>query len=531
MIAADNITTLTALLELRARDTPDRVAFDFDGTPCSYGQLWNRICDVAVHLMALGVQPGDHVAVVIPNGGEFFPAFYGVMRAGAVAVPLFPGFSAERILAIADLCGAKVILVPGATPEAQLKSFSIAAAMRDRVVATVAQAARQPGPVRFPEIRPDDIAFVQYTSGSTGAPKGVQISHDNLLTNIRQMIAGMQITSDDIFVSWLPLYHDMGLILKTMVPFYLGLDLYLLPTDLQDVTRWLKTIATRRATFTAAPDFAYRLCVRRVANPEAYDLSSLRVALNAAEPVRASTIRDFERAFGLSNVMVAAYGLAEATVGVSMWPPNTPAKVDDHGNVSAGKPFPDVSVVILRDGAPAPVGEVGEIAVKSTALPRGYLNSPKATASLFWAPDTVLSGDLGYIDADGDLFIVGRKKNTIIQTGRNLHPQEIEAVVDQDPDIRYSIAVGIDRGHMEGEQVYIFAEVQNAGEKTRDDFQNIVIRIVQAVNRELGFRPRRVYLVKAKTIPMTYNGKFQHRLAKRLFLEGDLKENILFPDY
>ena len=183
-----------------------------------------------------------------------------------------------------------------------------------------------------------------------------------------------------------------------MVPFYLGAQTHLLPTDLRDVRPWLATIQAHKATFTAAPDFAYRLVLSRVPANE-YDLTSLRVALNAAEPVRAITIREFEKRFGLKNVMTAGYGLAEATVGVSMSKAGESPKVDERGIVSVGKPFPEVEVKIVD----------GEIFIKSSANCKGYFNNPNETRELF-REDFVVSGDLGYLDEDGELYITGAQK-------------------------------------------------------------------------------------------------------------------------
>ncbi len=531
-MSPETFTTLIEMLAFRAADTPAKPAFRFDGEPCTYGSLWRRINDFAAHLQALGVEPGDRVIMTLPNGPEFFFAFYGAQRAGATAVPLFPGFGPEKVLGFARLSGARLAVVPSDTPADLLSGLKTLAADHGLTAITVSDAAASHDP-QFPEVAADDFAFIQYTSGSTGDPKGVQISHRNLLTNMRQMIDGMQITRDDVFVSWLPVYHDMGLILKTMVPFYLGLDLYLLPANLRDVSRWLETIQKHRATFTAAPDFAYRLCLRQISDPGDYDLTTLRVALNAAEPVRRRTIEEFEKAFRLKNVLSPAYGLAEATVGVSMWPPNTPIKSDRHGHVSIGRPFRGVGMAIVENGEPVAVGEAGEIAIESEALPVGYLDNPAANEALFWRPGWILSGDLGYVDGDGDFFIVGRKKNTIILAGRTLYTQEIEEIADAAPAVRYAVAVGISRNGMEGEQAYIFAEIRDGAAATREDYEAIVVDIVEALFDQLGFRPGRVYLVKPKTIPMTYNGKFQHGRLRDMYLSGSLAETgkILFPDY
>lgn len=531
-----DFTTLIEMLEYRATTSPEKLAFTFGGQNHSYSDVWTGITKFAAQLILHGSGQGDKVVLALSNGPDFFSAFYGIQRAGGTAVPVFPGYGPDRIVAICDLCGAKTVVVSAQAPPSMLKNIRAIASDHSISVVTIDElptsltAAEEA--VRFPPVLQDDIAFVQYTSGSTGDPKGVQISHANLLTNMRQMIEGMEITRQDVFVSWLPVYHDMGLILKTMVPFYLGIDLHLLPSSLMDVSAWLTAIQKNKATFTAAPDFAYRMCLRKIANPDSFDLSSLRVALNAAEPVRCETITGFETAFGLAPTMVAAYGLAEATVGVSMWPPGTLPKIDAHGHISVGSGFPDVGISIVEGEKKLGLGAIGEIAIKSTALPIGYLENPIANEALFWRPDWVLSGDLGYLDEDGDLFVVGRKKNTIKMLGRTVFPQEIQEAVDQHPSVRYSAAIGVDKGRIDGEQVYIFAEVE-ATTMQRADLEAISIDIVRRFHSQLGYRPGRLYLVKPKTIPMTYNGKVRQADLKKEYLSGNMvkRGQILFPDY
>ena len=528
----DNYSTLIEMLEYHAKVNGERVAFTFNGQATRFNELWQGINQFGAFLLDRGIGKAEPVVIALPNSSEFFSAFYGIQRAGGIAVPVFPGAGAERIFTLASLCMAHVIVVPSNLPTSLLTKYRDSAAMRDLSIVMVAESDGVKVPSAFPTIHPEDISFLQYTSGSTGNPKGVMLSHVNLLTNIRQMIAGMEITKDDIFVSWLPVYHDMGLILKTMVPFFLTAQTHLLPTDLRNVHPWPETIVRRRATFTAAPDFAYRLLLRH-SSPGAYDLSSLRVALNAAEPVRANTIHDFESKFNLQNVMVAGYGLAEATVGVSMWKPSTCSRVDRHGHVSVGKTFPGVEVLVWGDGKILPSGEIGEIMIRSQANSRGYYQNTAETKRLFWKDGYLRSGDLGYLDSDGFLYIVSRKKNIIKRSGETISPQEIEEVIDNIPGIRFSVALGLDRGDIEGEQVYVFAEVRGGESLSEEALYELALTMVEKFTSHMGFHPGRVYLMRPRTIPLTYNGKIQHGRLKEMYLNGDLRKQgaILYPDY
>lgn len=527
-------STLLEVLEKRSKQQPGKAAFTFHREPpCAYGHLWQRIEEVAGCLLKNGLKPGLRVITAIPNSDRFFFAFYGIQRAGGIAVPLFPGSGAERIEKIAGICSTSVILLSKTYPPAGIDDLIKSTRLHLIWVEDMEDA---PSRHAFPIVSPGDTAFIQFTSGSIGDPKGVQLSHSNLITNVNQMVLGMAITSTDTFVSWLPVYHDMGLILMTMVPFFLGLELVLLPTGLNYLKSWLTAIKEHSATFTAAPDFAYRLCLIYVRDPENYDLSSLRVALNAAEPVRSGTVRRFEERFNLQNIILPAYGLAEATVGVCSWKPGNPVKVDDRGFVSVGKPFPGILLrIINRENQPAKTVDIGEIWVKSDANTSGYYCNPEANTGLFDDDGYVDTGDIGYIDGDGDCFIVGRKKNIIIQSGFNIAAQEVEELMDERAQVRRSAAVGIDRGGAVGEQAYIFLEVKlNKNQLNDDSFkENIVIEAVKRFNDVFGMHPGRVYLVKPGTIPMTYNGKIQYLQLKEQYIKGTLKQNgfIIFPNY
>jgi acyl-CoA synthetase (AMP-forming)/AMP-acid ligase II len=467
--------------------------------------------------------------MAFPNSPDFFITFYGAQLAGAIPVPLFPSSSGERLLSVARLSGAVAIVLPARSPLAA--EIGPVASAQGTHILDVERDSVDTAPQHLPPTSPEDIAYIQYTSGSTGSPKGVQLSHANLVTNVLQMIQGMEITSRDVFVSWLPAFHDMGLILMTMVPFYLGARLVLMRTDLRRPARWLDVMAEHRATFTAAPDFAYRMCLRYIREHARYDLRSLRVALNAAEPVRPRTVQDFETAFGLRNVMTAGYGLAEATVGVSMSAAGGGIHADAEGHVSVGRPFPGVEVGILRKGELARPLEVGEVVIRSPGNTRGYFGNPADSERLFWGDGFLRTGDLGYVDSRGELTIVGRIKDVINSAGRTLAPQDIEEVVECVPGVRFSAAVGIDAGDFEGEQVWVVAEIRPQDLRSRDEQEGASIAVTDRLYRVLGSRPARVLLARPGTIPRTANGKLQRALLRQQIQDGGLFRGgqVVFP--
>jgi len=214
-----------------------------------------------------------------------------------------------------------------------------------------------------------------------------------------------------------------------------------------------------------------------------------------------------------------------------MWKPGTPNRVDSRGRVSVGAPFPDVDLRIVSDGEILPRGETGEIAIRSKANSLGYFNNPQETEKLFWEDAYFLSGDLGYVDEDGYLYIIGRKKNIIKRSGETISPQEIEEVVDIMPGVRFSAAIGVDKGGMEGEQVFVFAEIRDTIPTSA--YHEMVLQMVAGFYAYMGFRPARVYLLKPRSIPLTHNGKIQHVRLREMYLNGSLKarNSILYPTY
>jgi len=499
------------LLAASARNHPGALALVTGGRTWSYADLWEGASAAAAGLRRKGVGIGDPVVIAMANGAEFFLAFFGTLIAGGIAVPVFPRVPAARLRSIAELAGARVIVTAETFDE-------------------LAGAGRLESAPPDPE-RP---CYIQYTSGSTRDPRGVVVTHANLLANIAQMIEAMSITADDVFVSWLPTYHDMGLTLMALTPFSLGTRLVLLPTDLRDVGGWLAAIETHHATFTAGPDFAYRLCLRYIPEPQRFRLSSLRVAMNASEPVRPSTVSRFESAFGLRHVMMSGYGLAEATLSVTCTPRGEPIDVDARGLACLGSPMRGTKVAASDGKRLLAQGEVGELVVSGPAVTSGYHRNARATADLFLADGErryMRTGDLGYLDDAGRLFFVSRQKDLIKVGGRSLYPQEVESVADETPGVRLAAAVGIDTGGVAGEQLLVFAEVREPQHRSDHELRRISIGITEALHETLGVRPRATLLLRPGRIPLTANGKVQRGRLRDRYATGLLKPggDVVFP--
>jgi acyl-CoA synthetase (AMP-forming)/AMP-acid ligase II len=524
--------TLLELMRRRAALTPDHPYFHLYGETVTYGRLWAQGGRYAASLAEAGVGPGDKVALVYPTCAEFFYTFLGALRAGAVPVPLYPTLGVEataRILVDADAAAVATIgwFRPGV-------AASMALAPKVRLLLEPPDLERAAPTTRTVEAEPGDLAFIQYTSGSTGEPRGVMLTHANVVATLHSMATAAGLTPEDRVVSWLPLYHDMGLIGCAFTPPLTATPVWLLPPDLRNPRQWLELITEVRATFTVAPDFGYRNCVRKVAAPESLDLRTLRAALSGAEPVRVSTLDAFERRFGVPQVITPCYGLAEATLAVSIWPFGAPRKLDPTGRVvSVGPPCPGVGVEIRppegqqADPLPLPPSVEGEICVRGAGVMRGYYNNPEATASVLGPDGWLRTGDLGFLDADGDLYVTGRLKDVMILAGENVVPADVEELVDQVPGVRYSAAVGVESARTGTQRLHVVAEVrdENAG---ADRYRALATAIVRQVHAGRGHRPARVLLVSAGTIPKTSSGKIQRTRLGQLIESGALRDRLLY---
>lgn len=557
--------TLTAALAWHAGRHPERTHLIVleDGVteiPLTYGELDRRARDTAGGLRALGVDPGDTVALMLATGCDYFVSFMAVLLCGAVPVPVYPPASLAQIEEhlqrhAAILANAEVkVLIAFEEVATVARLLRIRVATLQHVV-TPAQIA--PQPFEAPAAAsPDDIALLQYTSGSTGDPKGVVLTHANLLANLRAMGTRMHVDANDVLVSWLPLYHDMGLIGAWMAPLYYGLPFIVTSplTFLARPQRWLAMIARYRGTITAAPNFAYERCAHQLLDRdlEGLDLSSLRYAFCGAEPVSPATMRAFVRRlapFGLRETSVTpVYGLAENTLGLTFPQPGRGLVVDRIAREplnAEGKAVPFTSTgptagpndapnddpnalelvscgtvldgtelrIVGDDGLELPERRVGRIEFRGTSATRGYYRNPTQTARLIrdgWL-DT---GDLGYL-AHAELFITGRVKDMIIRGGRHFFPYELEDAIGRLPGVvPGGVAVcGSTDARSGTERVVIVvetAETAPTGAATHADHATLQAQINAAAIALYGAPPEEIGFVAPHSILKTPGGKIRH---------------------
>ena len=549
--------TLASLVEQRAECTEVGFTFlepDSDAALLSYGQLEART-RVFANRLTRSLRPGDRALMLFAPGLEFIVGFFGCIRAGGLAVPAFPPDprrferTLPRLLAIINDAKPTVLLT---SPELREMIAGLAEGIPElgalEIIAT--DETEQNG--GLPALKADDVAMIQYTSGSTGTPRGVCLSHHNLLHNSGQIHRAFGSNPQSQGVIWLPVYHDMGLIGGVLQPLYGGFPVTLMsPIDfLRKPFRWLEAISKTGATISGGPNFAYELCVRKVTPAEraGLDLSTWQVAFTGAEPVRKETLDAFARMFegsGFSRrAFLPCYGLAEATLMVSAKPLEAEPTIrqisarglregqlrpaiagDSIALAGVGGLIADTECLIVdrERGVPALRGTVGEIWLRGESVAKGYFGHESDSTSEFAAqlatggPRYLRTGDLGFLDEQGELFITGRSKDLIILRGRNHYPQDIELSAERaHASIRGGCvaAVGFDNGGEE--HVVVLAEI-TAG---LADPTEIGEAIVSAVAIEQELRLARVVLLPPGALPKTSSGKLQRRLTKSMLLDG-----------
>ncbi len=552
--------TLTEVLDWHAEAHPERVHAwlrerEDHSETVTYAGLRETALAVSGGILDAGVTPGSRVALMLPTCAGFLHAFFGILYAGCVPVPIYPPARPSQLAdhlrrqaAILANAGAELLVT---VPEARvLAAFLRSQVASLRAIETVEGLRARGGAETAPAPDAKDVAFLQYTSGSTGDPKGVVLSHANLLANIRALGRAMEAEPGrDVFVSWLPLYHDMGLIGAWLGSLYFAVPVSI-ASPLIFLARpesWLWEIHARRATLSGAPNFAFDLCVERIEDGaiEGLDLSTARIVVNGAEPVRAASVRAFCQRFAAHGfdpgALAPVYGLAESSVGLAFPRPGRgllAERIDRteltersravpvaaaHGDaievVACGSPLPGHQFrVVDESGREVPERRQGRLQFTGPSATVGYHDNAQATRDLFDG-DWLETGDLAYV-AGGEVYPTGRIKDVIIRGGRNIHPHELEAAIGDLPGIRRGcVAAFAAAGPDRAERLVAVAETREEDDAARDRLR----RSIEAAAVDVaGIAPDDVVLAPPRAVLKTSSGKIRRAATRSRYLEGRL---------
>ncbi len=543
----------------------------------TFGDLYAAGQRCAAELTRRGVPAGGRVALMLPTSRAFFVSYTGILLAGAIPVPIYPPFRADRIEEYAARQSAILnngevcLLLTFRRAEAVAKLLrprvrSLSAVADAEKLIEAADKAPPPAPGALPlhltgsRVRKgNDIALLQYTSGSTGDPKGVMLTHANLLANMRAIGEALQLGPEDVGVSWLPLYHDMGLIGAWLTLLHFGTPLVVMSplAFLTRPERWLQAFHKHRGTISAAPNFAYELCVRKIADKDikGVDLSSWRAALNGAEPVNPETLERFAERFAAygfrREAQLPVYGLAEASLAVTVPPLNRGPLVDRveretftaKGLAVPAAPEDETAIAFVSSGPPVPRHEVrivddngneaadrteGFLWFRGPSATSGYYRNTAATAALFPVGPSSSEGEYAWVNsgdrayrAAGEIYVTGRVKDIIIKGGRNLYPHEVEELAARAEGIRKGciVAFGLRDEGTGTEKLVVVAETRERDAARR---AALASSVTELVSQGLGLPPDRVELIPPGSIPKTSSGKLRREETKQLYLAGTL---------
>lgn len=555
--------SLVEVLMEHAQKTPDRPYIYLQNEKggeeiLTYAQLLSNSLKIANALKTRGLKPGETVAIMQPTQLGFFYTFFGVLLASAIPVPIYPPLRPHQLESYAKqeakiLNNAEIRFLV-TFEQAELLSRLLQGFIPSlKAVVTVDDLLKSGNSLILPlSAKKDDIGLIQYTSGSTNTPKGVVLTHYNLLSNIRAFGKAVQISPEDIAVSWLPLYHDFGLIGLVLGTLYYGCPLVLFSplTFLSHPEKWLWAIHLHRGTLSAAPNFAYELCVRKidVETLAGLDLSSWRIAANGAETIYPKTyerfVEKFKRFGFKTESFYPVYGLAESTVGLAVSPLHRPPRVDTIDRIafekekqaiplephspnekleimSCGKPLPGHFIrVVDAQFQPLPERRIGQLQFQGPSSMQGYYNNPAATAEARCG-NWFNTGDFAYM-ADGEIFITGRQKDLIIKAGRNIYPSVLEEIVSDVPGVRRGCAIAFSVNDKETgtESIVLVAETSEKNKARRAALRTA---ITDALVNALDLAPDQIIFVAPRTVPKTSSGKLQRSACKTMYLEGKLR--------
>jgi 1-acyl-sn-glycerol-3-phosphate acyltransferase len=551
-------STLIEVLAAHVNDHGDRAHIwlwrgETEEECVTYRDLDRESRAVAGGLLRQGLQPGDRIAIMLPTERGFFSAFFGTLLAGGIPVPIYPPFRRAQVedhlrrqAGILRNAEASILITNEEIRNVGALLYRLAESLHSIEIVAELQRSDPLG-----EAYPADAnttALIQYTSGSTGDPKGVVLSHVNLLANIRAMGEVLEASSSDIFVSWLPLYHDMGLIGAWLGCLYYGAPTVIMPplAFLADPARWLWAIHRHGATLSAAPNFAFELCLKSIRDQdiEGLSLKSLRVVTNGAEPVSPSTIARFTERFARHGLrpeaLAPVYGLAESSVGLA-FPPLGRAPIIDRVRredlastglalpaeprdraalefVACGQPLPGHQMRIVDDqGFELPERREGRLQFKGPSATAGYFRNEEKNRALFDGP-WLESGDRAYIAA-GDIFITGRTKDIIKRAGRNIYPHELEEFIGNIDGVRKGCVAAFASSDPQigTERLIVLAETRLTDPEQLDQIRR---RIAEAAMNLLGLAPDEVVLAPPQTVPKTSSGKIRRSEARFLYESG-----------
>ena len=554
--------TLLEVLDWHVEQHPDRPHIQLyqdegEGQRLNYRQLKTGAAKVAAGLQQAGLQPAEPVAIMLPSGADYFYSFFGILMAGGIPVPVYPPARPSQLedhmlrhaRILANCLAITLITVPEARKVARLLKSHVPGLKH---IVTVSELMTSSAGATPPTLNSSDIAFIQYTSGSTGNPKGVVLTHANLLANIRAMGQTVKASPEDVFVSWLPLYHDMGLIGAWLGSLYYAMLLVVMPplSFLARPERWLWTLHRYRGTLSASPNFGYEYCLKRLKDEDlqGLDLSSWRAAFNGAEAISPDTLQQFESRFadyGFHAVaMMPVYGLAESSVGLAFPPLNRGPVIDqierstfmrsgeaipepepETGQpalrfVSSGSPLPGHQIRIVDTaGHELPERQEGRLEFRGPSTTSGYYRDAEKTRKLFHQ-DWLDSGDLAYI-ANGEIYITGRIKDIIIRAGRNIYPHELEEAVGNISGIRTGrVAVfGSVGSRTATERLIVLSETRSKDaverEKLRTEINTLATDLV-------GAPPDEIVLAPPGTVLKTSSGKIRRAASRELFEKGEI---------
>jgi acyl-CoA synthetase (AMP-forming)/AMP-acid ligase II len=559
--------SLVDLITRRAVEQHDERGYVFlsdkgdEEAALTFGELHRRAMAVAAHLRENG-SPGERALLLFGPGLDFIIAYFGCVLAGVIAVPMMLPRRNSSL-------GSSASIVANASPRFLMTNERVQSTRPDVIERfsapqrhwIITEQIEATNAARLPILRPDDIAFLQYTSGSTSDPKGVMVTHSNLIKNLEMMRHALGNTRQSTYASWIPLYHDMGLIANVLQSLYVGsLCVLLAPmTFLQRPLSWLRAIHRYRAEVAGAPNFAFDLCVQRFRADQMrdVDLSSWKVAFNGAEPVRADTIERFAATFAPygfdRRAMNPQYGMAEATVMVSAGPRLAGPVIrtvgldafryneiappagerDKHRMVGCGRSVIGGRLAIVHPATRRLIGSdrIGEIWVSGPHVSKGYWQNPDATRATFDAriegdPGDecwLRTGDLGFMDESGELFITGRAKDMIIVRGINYYPQDIESTVyNSHPALRRHFGAVFSVPDESGEKLVLVQEVERTQRRGLDT-EEIKACIREAVANEHEIALDSIVLIPPGEIPKTTSGKIQRSLTRQMWLQNSFE--------